>query len=131
MPPGNPAGVTTVADLLGPTVALRAAGTGTRVLIERLLRDAGRDPTALRGPEAPTHLEAALAVASGVADAAVGLRAAAATLELDFVPLAWEPYELALPEASLDAAGDLLSALPAAPDLPGFDRTESGSVRRL
>ena len=79
----------------------------------------------------PTHLEAALAVASGIADAAVGLRAAATTLELDFVPLAWEPYELALPEASLGVAADLLSALGRAPALPGFDLTDSGTARRL
>ena len=120
VPQGNPRGVTTVADLIGRTVALRAAGTGTRVLLERLLRDAGSDPGALRGPQVPTHLEAALAVASGIADAAVGLRAAATTLELDFVPLAWEPYELALPEASLGVAADLLSALGRAPALPGL-----------
>ena len=131
VPQGNPRGVTTVADLIGRTVALRAAGTGTRVLLERLLRDAGSDPGALRGPQVPTHLEAALAVASGIADAAVGLRAAATTLELDFVPLAWEPYELALPEASLGVAADLLSALGRAPTLPGFDLTDSGTARRL
>ena len=50
LPRGNPDGIATVADLLGRTVALRASGTGTRVLLERLLRDAGADPAALRGP---------------------------------------------------------------------------------
>ena len=130
VPRGNPGGVETVAHLSGRTVALRAAGTGTRVLLGRLLREAGTDPATLHGPEVPTHLEAALAVASGIVDAAIGLRAAAATLELDFVPLAWEPYELALPEASLDAVADLLSAVPSAPALPGFDLGQSGTIRR-
>jgi putative molybdopterin biosynthesis protein len=100
------------------------------VLLERLLRDAGADPAALHGPRVGTHLEAAVAVASGLADAAVGLRAAADTLELDFVPLAWEPFELALPEAALGAAAELLSALDSAPPAPGFDFADSGATRR-
>ena len=113
-----------------PLVALRASGTGTRVLLDRLLRDAA--PTATRcadrmlGPQ----LEAAVAVALGLADAAVGLRAAAHSLELDFVPLMWEPFELALPEAALGAAADLLSALDPAPTMPGFDLADSGTTRR-
>ena len=130
LPRNNPAGVKTVEDLLGRAVALRASGTGTRVLLDRLLRDAGANPAALRGPHARTHLEAAVAVASGHADAAVGLRAAADRLELDFVPLTWEPFELALPEATLGVATDLLSALHSAPPMPGFDLADSGTTRR-
>jgi putative molybdopterin biosynthesis protein len=130
LPRGNPDHYRSVGDLLKRPVALRAPGTGTRVLLERLLRDAGADPAALHGPLVGTHLEAAVAVASGLADAAVGLRAAADTLELDFVPLAWEPFELALPEAALGAAAELLSALDSAPPAPGFDFADSGATRR-
>ena len=130
LPHGNPDAIQTVEDLLGHAVALRASGTGTRVLLERLLREAGADPAALHGPHAQTHLEAAVAVASGLADAAVGLRAAADLLELDFVPLLWEPFELALPEAALGAAADLLSALDSTPAMPGFDLADSGTTRR-
>jgi molybdate-binding protein len=101
------------------------------VLLERLMREAGEDPGALRGPEVPTHLEAAIAVAAGLADAAVGLRAAAATAGLDFIPLAWEPFELALPEDAMGAAAELLATLGAAASLPGFDLADAGSVRRL
>jgi molybdate-binding protein len=90
--PGNPLGIAGVPDLERCTVALRGTGTGTRVLLDRLLREAGTDPAGVRGPEVPTHLEAALSVAAGLADAAIGLRAAAATAGLDFVPLAWEPF---------------------------------------
>jgi molybdate-binding protein len=130
LPRGNPGAIETVADLLGRSVALRASGTGTRVLLDRLLHDAGADPTALRGPDARTHLEAAVAVASGLAEAAVGLRAAAHMMALDFLPLMWEPFELALPEAALGAAADLLSALESAPAMPGFDLAGSGTARR-
>jgi putative molybdopterin biosynthesis protein len=130
VPRGNPAGVASAPDLLNGTVALRAAGTGTRVLLERLLREAGADPAALRGPELPSHLEVTLAVAAGVADAGVGIRAAAETVDLDFVPLTWEPFELALTEDRLDAAGDLLDALGRAPAMAGMDLSDAGTVRR-
>jgi putative molybdopterin biosynthesis protein len=131
VPAGNPDGITGVDDLLHRTVALRATGTGTRVLLERLLRETGGDPGELRGPEVATHLEAAIAVAAGLADAAVGLRAVAETAGLGFVALGWEPYELALPEDALGAAADLLAALDDAPALPGFDLAAAGEVRRL
>jgi putative molybdopterin biosynthesis protein len=119
-----------VSDLAACTVALRGTGTGTRVLLERLMHEAGADPSSLRGPEVPTHLEAAVSVAAGLADAAVGLRAAADTLGLDFVPLIWEPFELALPEGALGAAGELMTALGAAPAMPGFDLADAGAVTR-
>jgi molybdate-binding protein len=128
---GNPDGVEGLADLQTRVVALRGTGTGTRVLLERLMREAGLDPRSLRGPEVASHLEAALSVASGSADAAIGLRAAASAVGLDFVPLVWEPYELALPEDALGVAAGLLDALPTAPELPGFDLADAGAVRRV
>ena len=66
-----------------------------------------------------------------LAEAAIGLRATAVALGLDFVPLTWEPYELALPEDALGAASDLLSALSSAPPMPGFDLASAGGIRRL
>ena len=131
VPAGNPQEIASVADLAGRIVALRGTGTGTRVLLERLMREAGADPADLRGPQVPTHLEAALAVAAGLADAAVGLRAPAATVGLDFITLAWEPFELALPEDALGAAADLLGPLAAPPSLPGFDLSKAGAISRL
>ena len=130
VPSGNPVGITGISDLPGRPLALRAPGTGTRALLERLLREAGADPAGLYGPELPTHLEAALAVAAGVADAAIGLRASADAVQLDFVPLAWEPFELVIAEDDLDAAGDLVRALADAPAITGFDLSAAGAIRR-
>ena len=127
----NPHGIETVKDLLGHTIALRAPGTGTHALLDRLLRDAGADPAALRGPRVGTHLEAALAVSAGLADAAVGIRAAAAALDLAFVALTWEPFELALPATALGAADELLAAISSASRMPGFDLSDSGATRWL
>ncbi|MDT7581638.1 MAG: putative molybdopterin biosynthesis protein, partial [Pseudonocardiales bacterium] len=59
-------GPTSIHELAGRRVARRAPGTGTRVLLDRLLLDAGLDPDALRGPEFGSHLEVALAVAAGI-----------------------------------------------------------------
>ena len=51
---------------------------------------------------ASSHLEVAAAVASGAADAGVGIRAAAVAYGLHALPLAEEPYDLVIPEPLLD-----------------------------
>jgi putative molybdopterin biosynthesis protein len=111
VPPGNPRGIERVADLVGVTLALRAPGTGTRVLLERLTREAGADPADLGGAVYGSHLEVAMAIASGSADAGAATRAAAAAFGLDFIGLAWEPFELALPREALDLAEPLLAEI--------------------
>jgi putative molybdopterin biosynthesis protein len=131
IPRDNPLGITNVADLAGSLVALRASGTGTRVLLDRLLRQAGQDPASLRGPVVGTHLEAAMAIATGIADATVALRAVADTFDLDFIHLAWEPYELALPEGALHLANDLLNAAATAHGMDGYDLSGAGTIRTL
>lgn len=109
--PGNPCGVGGVESLGRCSVALRAPGTGTRALLERLLAEAGEDAAGLRGPVHGSHLEVAMAVASGAADTGVATRSAATAFGLDFVPLAWEPFELALPRDALELAEPLLATI--------------------
>jgi putative molybdopterin biosynthesis protein len=122
-------------DLPGRVVALRPPGTGTRVLLERLLRHQGLDPAAISGPTAATHLDVALTVAAGAADAGVAVRSAATVLHLHFVPLTWEPFDLALPADALSAADPLRTALtdPTVQAdllrLGGYDLEESGALR--
>jgi putative molybdopterin biosynthesis protein len=133
--PGNPARVTGVSDLARVTTALRRPGTGTRLLTERLACEAGVDPADVRGPELDSHFDVAMAVASGLADAGVCVRSAASALELDFIPLAWEPFDLALPAESLPRTEPLLAALAGrtvarrAAELGGYDLEGSGTVR--
>lgn len=137
VPPGNPRGLAGVADLAGVRMARREAGSGTRVLLDQSLGAAGLDPEAVAGPVFHSHREVALAVAAGVADAGLGVRAAANDLDLAFVPLAWEPYELVLPGDALGAAEPLISALrdPALRavirDAGGYDLTDSGTLRTV
>lgn len=97
LPPGNPLGVDTLAGVVARRLrfADREAGAGTHLLTDHLLRQAGLDRSALTvACTEVSHVAAALAVASGQADASIGLRAAAESLGLAFVPLAEEDYFL-------------------------------------
>ena len=83
----------------------RQPGSGTRMLVEHLLREHSIAPTSIAGYAEHvehTHVAVALCVASGVVDAAVGIEAAALQFGLHFVPLVEENYLLACPAASLD-----------------------------
>lgn len=140
LPPGNPRQVESVADVarLGLTVVNRAPGTGTRLLFEREIRQAGFDPTALPGWDTvvPRHLDAGLAVLGGSAQAAPGIRAVAGLLRLDFLFVAWERFDLLIPrERYFDKPVQLFLNLlhedrckALAADLAGYDLSLSGKT---
>lgn len=104
--PSNPKGIHGVADLARPDIRLanREAGSGARALLDAELDRAGLQAEGIVGYSAVvrSHLAAAEAVAAGLADTAVGVRAAAQALGLDFVPLARERYDLAIPARHLE-----------------------------
>jgi molybdate-binding protein/DNA-binding transcriptional regulator YhcF (GntR family) len=138
---GNPRRIGGLADLARPGLRFvnRPRGTGTRVLFDRLLAEAGVPADAIDGyrREEPTHLAVAGAVAAGAADAGLGIRAAARALGLGFVPLAHERYELALraETAQQPAVRAVLAALrepafiAAVEALDGYDTRETGRAR--
>jgi molybdate-binding protein len=134
VPRDNPRGVDGIADLRGLRVARRPPGTGTRTLLDRLALDAGLDPEALAGPEVDLHLDVALAVATGEADVGLGLRSSARPLDLDFVPLSWEPFQVATTEPEVGGVQPLLALLtdPATrarlDELGGYDLAGAGEV---
>jgi putative molybdopterin biosynthesis protein len=101
VPRGNPKGIRGLADLVRPDVVYinRQRGAGTRVLLDYRLKQAGIDPSAIQGYDRQefTHLAVAAAVASGAADCGMGILAAARALDLDFVPLGSERYDLVIP----------------------------------
>ena len=98
---GNPKGLSNLADLRRQGVSFinRQRGAGTRVLLDFKLKEMGIDPAQIDGYEraAFTHLAVAAAIASGTADAGLGIVAAARALDLDFVPLLKERYDLVIP----------------------------------
>lgn len=82
----------------------RQQGSGTRMLIEHLMCEHAIAPGALFGfPEHTehTHVAVALCVASGVADAGIGVEAAALEFGLHFTPLVEENYFLACLKGNL------------------------------
>jgi putative molybdopterin biosynthesis protein len=103
--PGNPKDVQGLRDLVeqGLVYINRQRGSGTRILLDYELQRQGLDAAALKGYERElfTHLAVAAAVASGAADCGLGILAAAQALQLDFLPLAEERYDLAIPEEFL------------------------------
>ncbi|GBF07847.1 periplasmic molybdate-binding protein [Deinococcus aerius] len=110
--PGNPRGIVTPSDLARPgvTLANRAEGAGSRVLLDTWLEAAGLTPAErarLPGYATahPTHLALAGSVARGEADAGPGPRAAARALGLDFVPLQRERFDLVVPAEHLGHPG--------------------------
>lgn len=104
--PGNPKEISRLEDLAreGVSFVNRQAGSGTRVLLDHRLRQVGLAPDAIRGydEEEYTHMAVAVQVASGRADAGLGILAAARALGLDFVPVATERYDLCIPERFWD-----------------------------
>jgi putative molybdopterin biosynthesis protein len=76
----------------------RQPGSGTRMLVDHLMREHAVKPAALFGPlehVEHTHVAVALCIASGVADVGVGIEAAALQFGLRFIPLVEESYFLA------------------------------------
>lgn len=98
--PGNPLGLQTIHDLPrdGIRYVNRQTGAGTRILLDYLLKKEKLDPAHINGynREEYTHLAVAAAVKNGAADAGLGIFAAARALELDFVPLIEEEYDLCI-----------------------------------
>jgi putative molybdopterin biosynthesis protein len=102
---GNPRRIRSAADLgqEGLRLVLREPGSGARRLLERELLREGMSLERLRCMRftASGHLEVARAVWMDLADAGVATRDAALAFGLDFVPLAEERYDLALPREDL------------------------------
>ena len=98
VPRGNPRHLSGIRDLAqeGLRFVNRQPGSGTRVLLDFQLAQLGMDPDAIQGydREEFTHMAVAVAVASGLADTGLGILSAADALELDFIPVGDEQYDL-------------------------------------
>jgi putative molybdopterin biosynthesis protein len=98
---GNPLGIKTLNDLVDNKVTFvnRQEGSGTRVLLDYRLNENGINAADISGYNrlAHTHMEVALEVFSGSADAGVGIYATVRLLGLDFIPLATERFDLIIP----------------------------------
>ena len=137
---GNPKAIQSLKDLTRRDVQFvnRQRGAGTRVLLDYHLNLMTLEPEQIAGysQEEYTHLGVAAAIASGRADCGLGIAAAAQTLDLEFVPLFQERYDLVIPKQFV--ADDLLKPLfglfndrrfrDAITQLPGYDVSVMGNI---
>jgi putative molybdopterin biosynthesis protein len=74
------------------------------VLLDYFLTDQGLDPSLISGYDNCTvsHFDAANQVKVGNVDAAMGIHAASYAMDLDFIPLTEEPFELVIPRNNID-----------------------------
>jgi len=135
----NPKGIEDLRHLNRPEITFvnRQQGAGTRVLLDYHLKLLGIASEGIKGynQEEFTHLAVAAAVSSGRADCGLGIAAAAKALNLDFLPLFQERYELVIPKKYFD--GDLLAPLfevlndasfhQMVAELPGYDISRMGT----
>jgi len=97
VPRGNPKGIKELADLTSGRlrIANRKKGTGTRLLLDQELERQGVSGDQIPGYETEfaRHLDVALEVLAGKADAGLAIAAVAEMLGLDQVPVRWERYD--------------------------------------
>lgn len=141
LPPGNPKGLQSLEDVLGSgaKMALRQKGAGAQMFLEAVLARLGTTPAELNRLERPslTGPDLAVAIRTGAADCGVATRAAARGAGLDFVPLAWENFDLLMRQRSYfqppfqALAAFLASDGPArrAAELTGYDVSPAGRIR--
>ncbi len=97
---GNPLGLGSLADLVAAKarVVLRQEGAGSRLLLDRLLAEAGIAAESLTTAQVPVRSETdvGLAILEGAADAGLAVASVAKSLKLGFVPLHRERFDLAI-----------------------------------
>ena len=136
---GNPNSIGSLKDLTSRVRFVnRQPGSGTRVLLDFELKKLGINPNAIDGydREEFTHMAVGAAVASGLADAGLAVRAAAQALGLDFIPVASEQYDLLFLRSFFesDRGERLMSILQsrlfkdAVATLGGYDSRDSGKL---
>ena len=94
---GNPLNLKEIKDILEKNIKFvnRQRGSGTRILLDYWLKNENLNYRDLKGYdyEVATHLDVAMAIKNGTAEAGLGIMEAAKIADLDFIPLAKEEYD--------------------------------------
>ena len=138
--PGNPKSIRQIADLARKNITFinREPGSGSRALLDSLLKKSGLAPGKIQGYDriAYGHLAAAYSVLSQAADACLATRSAAQSFGLDFIPLHSERYDLVMRKgtAEMPEVQTFLDVLQRAAlrrkleVLAGYDTSATGSL---
>ncbi|GLC87006.1 helix-turn-helix transcriptional regulator [Lysinibacillus piscis] len=137
---GNPLQIHSFADFHAKELQLinREKGSGARTLLDEQLRIQGLSPATIIGynNEEKSHIDVASIVAKGDADVGIGIEKVAKLLEVDFVPLMKEYYDIVLLKTSdnehlIRVVKDSLTSTDFQAEiaaLGGYDITETGQV---
>jgi len=141
--PGNPLKLSDIASAAAARarMALRPQGAGAQLLLLALLARAriAFDALSTLKPPCPTGPDIAQAVRTERADCGIATRAVALSAGLDFVPLTWERFDLALRQRDYflpgpQALADFIRTAAfreRAAELKGYDVAATGSVRHI
>jgi excisionase family DNA binding protein len=136
----NPRGIKAISDFAESGIRLvnRPLGTGTRLLLDQELKKSGVQGDKIDGydNEVHRHLDVGIEILAGRADAGLGIHSVAGLLDLDFIPLRWERYDLMIfKERFFDAGVQQFLGLlheprfkKAAKSLKGYDIDLSGRM---
>lgn len=139
--PGNPLKLGGIEDVVSKRarIAMRPKGAGAQLLLLALLHRAKLplDQLAAVSPICPTGPDIAQAIRAGRADTGIATRSVADAAGLDFVSIAWEPFDLLMRQRDyfhppLQALFQFLRAdefKTRAKEMGGFDLSEAGRVR--
>lgn len=137
---GNPKNIRGIEDLTRDEITFvnRQQGAGTRILLDYRLASLGITPDKVKGydREEFTHMSVAVAVLSGVADAGMGIFAAAKALDLEFIPVVTEEYDLVIPTEFYgdEKVGFMLDVIRSdafkkdVMNLGGYDTSKTGTI---
>lgn len=138
--PGNPRGFQGIADLIPKKLRLvnRQKGSGTRLRLDALIREAGLISSEIAGFEdvESTHFGVAYKIATGEADVGIGVQAAADRMGLDFIPLFTERYDIVcLADIAVSQKWRQLVSIMRSPAFlhavqqqPGYDTSRTGTI---
>jgi len=134
---GNPKQIQSFEDLVRKDVSFinRQKGSGTRFIFDHYLSVHNIAPASIIGydNEEWTHLSTASAVSRGAGDVAFGIRSAASQLNLDFIPVTNEQFDLVFRwtdenKNALEALISLIQAPDFASSMEGYDFSELGKI---
>ena len=139
--PGNPLALSDMASIATSRarMAQRPAGAGAQLLLLALLARANisLDDLKLAKPAFPTGPDIAQAIRAGRIDCGIATRSVAKSAGLDFLPLAWERFDLVLRQRDYFMKGPqaLFNFMRSsvlrdrAAELGGYDVSDAGAVR--
>jgi putative molybdopterin biosynthesis protein len=140
---GNPKNIKSMKDLARPDIKFinRQAGSGTRILLDTILKEQGVEKHLINGyeREESSHTAVGILIRESVADAGIAIHSIARIFSLDFIPLAQEDYDLLVTkEFSEDRRFKLLMELITSDefkkrleDMGGYDTKETGRIKYI